>query len=63
MAALAGGSHSTGTRAEFRRLVAPDDSDRNAAALLRHPDLLAPVAGLHQDQLLDRLNPGRTLIA
>ena len=54
---------STGTRAEFRRLVAPDDSDRNAAALLRHPDLLAPVAGLHQDQLLDRLNPGRTLIA
>ena len=63
VAALAGGSHSTGTRAEFRRLVAPDDSDRNAAALLRHPDLLAPVAGLHQDQLLDRLNPGRTLIA
>jgi hypothetical protein len=44
-------------------LTAPDDSDRKAAALLRHPDLLAPVAGLHQDQLLDRLNPGRTLIA
>ncbi|MFF7489260.1 hypothetical protein ACH4MW_34715 [Streptomyces luteogriseus] len=63
VAALAGGSHSTGTRAEFRRLVAPDDSDRSAAALLRHPDLLAPVSGLHQDQLLDRLDPGRTLIA
>ncbi|MEU1917901.1 hypothetical protein [Streptomyces massasporeus] len=63
VAALADGSHSTGTRAEFRRLVAPDDSDRNAAALLRHPDLLAPVADLHQGQLLDRLNPGRTLIA
>lgn len=63
VAALADGSHSTGTRAEFRRLLAPDDSDRNAAALLRHPDLLAPVADLHQGQLLDRLNPGRTLIA
>ncbi|MCK8438316.1 hypothetical protein G3I77_36535 [Streptomyces sp. D2-8] len=63
VAALADGSHSTGEPAEFRRLIAPDDSDRNAAALLRHPDLLAPVAALHQDQLLERLNPGRTLIA
>ncbi|MGX5207341.1 hypothetical protein ACWKT3_01350 [Streptomyces violaceus] len=63
VAALAEGSHSTGTRAEFRRLVAPDDGDRRAAALLRHPDLLAPVAGLHHSQLLDRLHPGRTLIA
>ncbi|MFD8225924.1 hypothetical protein ACFV16_17315 [Streptomyces massasporeus] len=63
VAALADGSHSTGTRAEFRRLVDPDAGDRNAAALLRHPDLVAPVAGLHQGRLLDRLNPGRTLIA
>ncbi|GAA4336184.1 hypothetical protein GCM10023086_69290 [Streptomyces venetus] len=63
VAALAEGSHSSGTRAEFRRLVDPDDSDRRAAALLRHPDLLAPVAGLHHGQLLDRLNPGRTLFA
>jgi hypothetical protein len=63
VAALAEGSHSTGTPAEFRRLVAPDDSDRRAAALLRHPDLLAPVADLHHSQLLDRLHPGRTLIA
>ncbi|MGR4854081.1 hypothetical protein [Streptomyces sp. LARHCF252] len=63
VAALAEGSHSTGTPAEFRRLVAPDDGDRRAAALLRHPDLLAPVAGLHHSQLLDRLHPGRTLIA
>ncbi|MFE7900209.1 hypothetical protein ACFU3E_22325 [Streptomyces sp. NPDC057424] len=62
VAALADGSHGTGSRAEFRRLTAPEDSDRKAAALLRHPDLLAPVAGLHQDQLLDRLEPGRTLI-
>ncbi len=63
VAALAEGSHSTGTPAEFRRLVAPDEGDRRAAALLRHPDLLAPVAGLHHSQLLDRLHPGRTLIA
>ncbi|MFD5949911.1 hypothetical protein ACFWAZ_28770 [Streptomyces collinus] len=63
VAALADGSHGTAEPAGFRRLVAPDDSDRSAAALLRHPDLLAPVADLHQNQLLDRLNPGRTLIA
>jgi hypothetical protein len=63
VAALADGSHSTGTSAEFRRLVAPDDSDRSAAALLRHPDLLAPVAELHHAQLVDRLAPGHTLIA
>ncbi|MFJ7338423.1 hypothetical protein ACIQUU_34975 [Streptomyces sp. NPDC101116] len=63
VAALADGGRTAGAPAEFRRLVAPDASDRDAAALLRHPDLLAPVAVLHQDQLLDRLNPGRTLIA
>nr|WP_202511312.1 hypothetical protein [Streptomyces sp. SID5643] len=63
VAALTDGSHSTAAPAEFRRLVAPGDSDRNAAALLRHPDLLAPVADLHRNQLRDRLNPGRTLIA
>ncbi|MET9765689.1 hypothetical protein ABZ016_42615 [Streptomyces sp. NPDC006372] len=63
VAALAEGIHSSGTHAEFRRLVSPDDSDRRAAALLRHPDLLAPVAELHHTQLLDRLNPGRALIA
>ncbi|MBG0850593.1 hypothetical protein I2W78_01655 [Streptomyces spinoverrucosus] len=63
VAALADGGHTTGTPAEFRRLVAPDAHDRQAAALLRHPDLLAPVAELHQERLLDRLGPGRALIA
>ncbi|GAP47355.1 hypothetical protein [Streptomyces azureus] len=63
VAALAEGTHSAGAPAEFRRLVAPDDSDQRAAALLRHPDLLAPVAELHHSQLLDLLHPGRTLIA
>ncbi|GAB2878412.1 hypothetical protein GCM10027074_53160 [Streptomyces deserti] len=61
--ALAEGSHTTGTPVEFRRLLAPDDSDRRAAALLRHPDLLAPVAELHHSQLLDLLKPDRRLIA
>ncbi|MER6347853.1 hypothetical protein ACWC10_25060 [Streptomyces sp. NPDC001595] len=49
--------------AEFRRLMAPGDRDRQAAALLRHPDLLAPVAELHLDHLLDRLGPEQALIA
>ncbi|MEU0007266.1 hypothetical protein ABZ079_24045 [Streptomyces sp. NPDC006314] len=61
--ALADGEHASGTPVEFRRLVDPDDGDRRAAALLRHPDFLAPVAGLHHDQLLDRLRPGRALAA
>ncbi|MEU9441692.1 hypothetical protein AB0D42_12405 [Streptomyces sp. NPDC048304] len=63
VAALAEGEHAAGTTAEFRRLLVPDDGDRRAAALLRHPDLLAPVAELHLDALLDRLGPGRTLAA
>jgi hypothetical protein len=63
VAAVAGGSHTAGTAFEFRRLTAPDDADRRAAALLRHPDLLAPVAELHQRPLLARLRPGQALIA
>lgn len=47
-----------GSPVEFRRLVTPDERDRRAAALLRHPDLLAPIAELHHAQLLDRLEPG-----
>lgn len=43
---------------EFRRLVAPDQYDRRAAVLLRHPDLLAPIANLHRDALLERLRVG-----
>jgi hypothetical protein len=40
---------------DFRRLLEPDERDRAAAVLLRHPDLLAPVADLHRRQLLERL--------
>ncbi|MEU0368941.1 hypothetical protein ABZ070_01535 [Streptomyces sp. NPDC006283] len=42
----------------FRRLTAPDDHDLSAAALLRHPELLEPIAGLHRAGLVDRLRPG-----
>ncbi|MEW2076188.1 hypothetical protein ACH4FA_35645 [Streptomyces sp. NPDC017966] len=56
--ALTGGA----APAEFRRLVAPDEADRRAAALLRHPDLLLPVAGLHRSTLLSRLDPDVTLV-
>ncbi|EGX57118.1 hypothetical protein SZN_24478 [Streptomyces zinciresistens K42] len=52
-----------GTPAAFRRLLSPDSRDRAAAALLRHPDLLDPVAALHRPALQDRLDPGRALIA
>ncbi|MFD5279524.1 hypothetical protein [Streptomyces rubrogriseus] len=63
VAALAEGGPSAGTPAEFRRLLAPGDADRRAAALLRHPDLVAPVAALHHAALLARLDPGRALVA
>ncbi|MGW5974179.1 hypothetical protein [Streptomyces sp. NPDC055186] len=63
VAALSEGTHTTGAPAEFRRLLAPDETDRRAAALLRHPDLLAPVAELHRSRLLDRLRPDHTLTA
>jgi len=41
-----------GLPTEFRRLLSPDQRDCDAAVLLRHPDLLEPVAELHRDQLL-----------
>ena len=41
-----------GAPSEFRRLTTPDARDRAAATLLRHPDLLAPVADPHRDTLL-----------
>jgi hypothetical protein len=41
--------HSRG--GDFRRLLTPDELDREAAVLLRHPDLLEPVASMHRDDL------------
>jgi hypothetical protein len=63
VAAIADGGHTAAAPVEFRRLVSPDAEDREAAALLRHPDLLAPVAALHRTALHERLDPGRALIA
>jgi hypothetical protein len=36
---------------DFRRLTVPDPRDRAAAMLLRHPDLLEPIAAMHRDTL------------
>ncbi|MET7381631.1 hypothetical protein ABZT08_22895 [Streptomyces sp. NPDC005526] len=59
VAAVVAGERATGAPpAEFRRLVTPDENDRRAAALLRHPDLVGPVAALHHAQLRDRLEQG-----
>ncbi|MEU7484214.1 hypothetical protein [Streptomyces sp. NPDC042319] len=55
---LADSWHLTGAPVEFRRLTEPDENDRRAASLLRHPDLHAPVADLHRRQLLDLLGQG-----
>ncbi|MGX1267850.1 hypothetical protein [Streptomyces phaeoluteigriseus] len=63
VAGLDGGDHTTGVPMEFRRLITPDARDREAAALLRHPDLLSPVAELHGTQLMNLLGPGQALIA
>lgn len=46
--------------AEFRRLTAPDPADREAAVLLRHPDLLEPIAAMHRDDLRYLLAPAAT---
>lgn len=62
VADIAEGEHTTGSPAVFRRLLAPDAADRDAAALLRHPDLVAPVVGLHRSELLERLS-GEALAA
>jgi hypothetical protein len=41
----------SGPPAEFSRLLNPDQRDRDAAVLLRHPDLLEPIADMHRDTL------------
>ncbi|MGW5655342.1 hypothetical protein [Streptomyces humi] len=55
--ALTDGEHLAGASVDFRRLLLPDEDDVRAASLLRHPDLLAPVAELHRAQLRGRLKP------
>lgn len=36
---------------DFRRLTEPGPREREASALLRHPDLLSPIAELHSSEL------------
>ncbi|MFB6614186.1 hypothetical protein ACIGFK_04025 [Streptomyces sp. NPDC085524] len=51
-----------GQAGEVTRLTSPGDHEHDAAPLLRHPDLLEPVAALHRDLLLDVLaNEGAAL--
>jgi hypothetical protein len=45
---------------EFRRLLSPDERDRKAAVLLRHPDLLEPIAEMHRATLLYLLDAEQT---
>ncbi|MGW6986872.1 hypothetical protein [Streptomyces sp. NPDC054946] len=44
-----------GQAGEITRLTRPGDHEHDAAPLLRHPDLLEPVAALHRELLLDLL--------
>ncbi|MFI5829035.1 hypothetical protein ACIA6C_17600 [Streptomyces sp. NPDC051578] len=59
--ALAGTDHAGAVPVAFRRLTDPEANDRDAAALLRHPDLLAPIADLHRPGLLDCLGADTAL--
>ncbi|MER7537579.1 hypothetical protein ABTX77_22745 [Streptomyces sp. NPDC097704] len=45
-----------GQAGELTRLTRPGTHEYDAAPLLRHPDLLEPVAALHRAQLLDLLD-------
>ena len=47
--------HVAGLALDFRPLLEPDPLDARAAALLRHPDLLRPVASLYRDELRRRV--------
>ncbi len=49
--AVAASEHTGGLPMQFRRLTHPDHIDGAAAALLRHPDLLAPLAARHRADL------------
>jgi hypothetical protein len=63
VAAAAKAEHAPTTPLGFRRLTDPDPHDHKAAALLRHPDLLAPIATLHRAALLSHLDPDEALAA
>ncbi len=54
--AAASTDHARGLSVSFRSLVEPDDREARAARLLRHPDLVESIAGLHREELSARLS-------
>jgi hypothetical protein len=63
VAVVSASEHRSGPLCDFRRLTDPDERECRAAALLRHPDLLAPVADLHASELRQRLGRGSAAAA
>ncbi|MFJ7591651.1 hypothetical protein ACIQZO_30605 [Streptomyces sp. NPDC097617] len=59
--ALARTEHGSAVPLAFHRLTRPGAADHGAAALLRHPDLLAPIAQLHRSRLLACLDADTSL--
>lgn len=57
--AVTGTEHGAGLVVDFPALLRPDEPQARASALLRHPDLLAPVVELHRSQLVVALAAGR----
>ncbi|MET9080285.1 hypothetical protein ABZX77_00035 [Streptomyces sp. NPDC004237] len=49
-------THRAVTAAGLHRLTSPGERDREATPLLRHPDLLENIAGLHRPQLMELLS-------
>jgi len=47
--------HARGLCLCFRSLIDPDERERRASTLLRHPDLVGPIADQHRAELLSRL--------
>ncbi|MFE9552418.1 hypothetical protein ACFYOD_02830 [Streptomyces sp. NPDC006703] len=54
-------SEGRGAVGGLRRLTVPGPRDSEAAVLLRHPDLLEGIAGLHRDDLLQRVDDTDTV--
>ncbi|MGW3659880.1 hypothetical protein ACWD6R_31430 [Streptomyces sp. NPDC005151] len=55
-ACLAATHHGVGRVGDTRRLTIPSPRDHRAAPLLRHPDLVSPIADLHRETLLGLLD-------
>ncbi|MFF7215223.1 hypothetical protein ACFZAU_32565 [Streptomyces sp. NPDC008238] len=51
VAAVAATEHGPSLAGDALRLTSPGAHDRAASVLLRHPDLVAPIAGLHRAEL------------